>query len=125
MIVLDSQPFGFVYTAYDESTSLFVRAAIYDITGAPAFVANVVMSNVVRGTYSGIYTGTTGVTYLVEMAVYTDGTYATPDPLRSPGSLTVQCVTVSGGGSITLVKTIGTVQGEIRTLTVEGQLAKC
>lgn len=97
-------PFGINYTSYDQLSSLFVRASIYDITsGSPSFVANVNLTHASAGSYNGIYTGTAGKVYAVVSAVYTDGTYSTLDPNRSPATDPVQCLdfAVQGSGSLT------------------------
>lgn len=86
-IIVAGLPFSFIYPTYDENTDLFVQAAIYDVsTGSPVFLARVDMDDTQNGVYSGTYTGETGVSYLVIMAVYTDGGFSTVDSNRSPSA---------------------------------------
>lgn len=92
-LVEASVPFCFNYVDYAQSTNLFVRAAVYDVTsGSAVFVENVVMPTVAIGMYSGNFTGTPGKTYLIISVIYTDDTYATPDPNRAPAARCFQVV---------------------------------
>jgi hypothetical protein len=87
-------PFCFNYTDFGQDNSLFVRASIYDVTtGTAVFVSNVVMTATDPGMYSGAFTATSGKTYLIISMIYTDGTYATPDPNRSASA---RCFQVMG-----------------------------
>lgn len=107
MIAQSGVPFPFLYTAYDMSTGLFIRARVYDVTtpATPVLADTIDMSHVAQGTYVGVFTGTAGKAYAVEEVVYTDETFTTPSPFYSPGSIGVQCVNISalaggGGGSV-------------------------
>lgn len=82
-----SNLFTFNYPAFDQVTNLSVQARIYDVTtGAPSLVSSVVLSNLLSGFYSGTFQGQSGKAYLVITNVYTDGTFTTVDPSRSPAA---------------------------------------
>lgn len=105
-IIQSGKPFPFDYTAFDERSDLFVSASIFDVTGTPFLVQNVVMSHVFLGCYVGMFTGSIDRQYAIIKAVYTDGTYSTPDPNRAPGTDTVQCLdilSISSGEAADLV----------------------
>lgn len=91
---------GFSYTAWDMATGLFVRAGVYDgSTGSFLFQSNVVMNHIFAGCYFGAYTGTDGGAYEFVQLVYTDGTYATVDTSRAPGT---ESIGVFQGGTGTV-----------------------
>lgn len=80
----------FDYTAYDEATDLDIAMNVYDTTtGTPSFVSQNAMEHVLLGSYVGFFTPTDQHSYLIEKCVYTDNTFATPDPNYSPGSETI------------------------------------
>jgi hypothetical protein len=93
-LVAPNQPFCFNYEDFGQDESLFVRAAVYDVTsGVAVFVQYVVMASIGVGLYSGNLTaGAAGTTYLVISVIFTDGTYATPDPNRAPNSRVFQAI---------------------------------
>lgn len=106
--------------------SLFVRAAIYDMSsGTPVFISNAVMSEVTTGTYVGTFTPANNTTYLIVKRVFTDGTYATVDTNYSPSSESAQSKTLSsssssGGSNCGLVVTLES--SELVVSLEEGQL---
>jgi hypothetical protein len=58
----------------------FAAMNIYDMTtGTPVFLKQVPMTHVFNGTYCGFYTFIADKTYLMNISVYTDDTYTTPD----------------------------------------------
>lgn len=84
VIVQSGQAFTFNYVAYDQSSTLFVAAKVYDVTsGTPVFISTVGMSHIHNGCYSGNYTAIIGKTYLIITAAFTDGSYTSPAAYRS------------------------------------------
>lgn len=78
MIVKLGQKFSFGVT-YD-SPSLFVRAEIYDDSGvSPVLLATVPMASFAGNSYKASYTPLAVMPLLIQMAVFTDGTYTTRD----------------------------------------------
>lgn len=84
MHTIGAGAFNINYPSYDLNTGLFVRASVYDVSGAPSLLGTVNLSHVASGVYSGSYTASAGVVYLVISLVYTDGTYSTVDTTRAP-----------------------------------------
>lgn len=88
----------FEYSSYDESSSLFVAMKVYDVTSTPTLVGSAIpMTHVFGGTYVGSFTPTAAHQYVVNKAVYTDGSYTTLDPTRSPGSESFLASSAAGG----------------------------
>lgn len=80
-----SAPFSFNYATFDQTSSLFVGAKIYDVSnGTPAFLTTVSMLEIANGFYSGNYSGAIGKTYLVIACVFTDSGLTTLDTSRAP-----------------------------------------
>lgn len=82
------------YAAYDQEIALFIRAHVFNITsGLPVVVGTTDLVHEGFGAYSGRFVGGgNGDLYSVVSVVYTDGTYATPEPTRSPGKNELQFV---------------------------------
>lgn len=88
------------YTSYIAQSGLFIRAAIYDTTtGSAVFVQNLVLSLMVNGTYYGLFTVTAAHQYIASVAVYTDGTYTSINPLYTPTDLEFPLATGGSGGT--------------------------
>lgn len=84
-LIPPSGVFCFNYTAFDQATGLSVQASIYDVsTGSPVFLTTVNLSAISTGAYTGNYMASQNKTYLVAIAVFTDGTYSTVDVNRPP-----------------------------------------
>lgn len=80
----------FEVSSYDDQGDLFPAMLVFETTtGTPVFLSLVAMQPVAGGTYVAFFTPLAGKTYLMRKAFYTDGTYNTVDPMRSPGSETV------------------------------------
>lgn len=84
----------FDYSAYDGQGTLSIAMKIYDISSLPTpatLIATVAMTHVFNGSYSGKYNfpATGSKVYLVQISVYTDGTFTTLNSTYSPGSETV------------------------------------
>lgn len=103
MLVGDQQPFNFNYVAFDALAGLFVRGLIYDDNLGLLTAVN--MADKGGGLYGGSFQGTNGKNYTVQTVVYTDGTYSTPDPNRSPGGESFQCVKITAGAAETRIIT--------------------
>lgn len=87
IIVQPGENFGFNYTAYDQSPSLFVAFSIYDASGGtPIFLEKVNGTYAGFGAYAANYLAQPGIKYLVIGLVYTSGSYATVDTTRAPFS---------------------------------------
>lgn len=116
MIAQINQPYGFNYTALDQDDSIFVQAAIYDVTaGFPGTLfatVNMVLTTV--GSYDGLHTfSVSGKLYKIAMTVYTDGTYTVVDPDRAPLNDMVQTVDLSGGSNTTTVVTVDALRAQV------------
>jgi len=75
----------FEYAAFDLSPSLFVAMSIYDVTsGSPIFLTTTAMNHVVNGIYFGTFTPLADKAYLISKAVYTDGSFTTPNTSYPP-----------------------------------------
>lgn len=104
------------YVAYDGYNGLFIRSAIYDITtGMTVFVSNVDLINILYGVYFASFTGLFGHTYAAISVVFTDGTYTTPDPNRSPGCESFDAI-LAGNTTIVLESAVLTGQSLRATL---------
>lgn len=114
MLVSDSQPFGINYAAFDQSSSLYVLAKIYDETNGGAFVTQVPLTHRANGMYVGTFAGVGGKTYSIVTLVFTDPGYTTVDPNRSPGADTYQCVDFAAISQSTTVG-IKVLRGEVLT----------
>ncbi len=78
------------YTAFDLATGLDVAAKIYDMsTGTAVLVTTETLDHVINGTYVTNYVFNDSKPYLVNIMVYTDGTYATPDENYAPIGYTI------------------------------------
>lgn len=106
MIARSGAPYGFNYVVADQSTGLFIRATIYDITnGGPGVLVTTVnlfaMPGVGSpGSYAGVFTPDIDKVYNIVSMVYTDNTYSTIDPNFAPGCETVQSVNFATGGTL-------------------------
>lgn len=98
-IVASGSPLTFEYAAYDESSVLSVAMKVYDITtiGSPVLVATTGMTHIFGGAYVANFTPVVAKQYLIHKAVYTDGSYTTLDPLRSPATETFLASSAAGG----------------------------
>lgn len=120
MIAKAGVPYGFNYTAFDHDESLFVAAQIYNVTtGTPVFLSQVPMFHVEQGSYNGVFTPADGQVYAIVMLVYTDGTYTTPDPDRSPGAESVQGVDMSGSDTGALTQIVARLEAIARIINVK------
>lgn len=91
-LVQSSIRFSFNYVDAFQESNLFVAALIYDVTsGTPVFNSKVAMTHAAFGVYTGSFFGAPNASYLVISAVYTDGTYTTPDTNYAPESDEFQC----------------------------------
>ena len=99
MIVDSNSAAPLKYTDATYQTLLFVRANIYDVSGAPALEGTVNLALVDNGVYTGTYLFTAGKPYLVQKLVYTDNTYTTVDQTFGQDNDDVQCVDLASGGS--------------------------
>ena len=87
LLIHPLQSFSLNYPTADQTSSLFVRANIYDISSGSAILLGFVnMTERIAGVYSALYTGASTKTYLAIATVYTDGTYATVDTNFAPGA---------------------------------------
>lgn len=83
----------FLYSAFDQAGSLYVRASIYNMTsGSPSLAATANMTEIDFGVYFGSYVGTSLNTYAVIGVVYTSNSYATPDYNYAPSSDSFDCI---------------------------------
>jgi len=121
--VLAGTSLAFEYTAYDGTATLSVAMKIYDVTtGSPSFVNTIAMTHMINGTYVGYFTPLAGKIYAINKMVYTDGTFATPSSLYSPGSETIQAsteqtqITAIQGTLTTMSGQLTSVQGDTSTL---------
>jgi hypothetical protein len=90
----------FEVSSYDDQGDLFPLLIIYDTsTGTPVFLETIAMTAVLGGTYVAFFSPVGGKSYLLRKAFYTDDTYATLDPLRSPASETIYAEAGSGESS--------------------------
>ena len=77
--------FNFVYGAYDQNTSLYALAKIYQVVAdVPTFVGSYAMTHIAFGVYYANFSGTNGITYQAVQMIFLDSGYTTPDPNRSP-----------------------------------------
>lgn len=90
MIVQGGLPVGIRYIAYDQASSLFIAAKIYDVTtGTPSLVQTMPMPYVSGGLYAASFTPLAGHNYLVISLAFTSGAYVTPDGTRAPSAINV------------------------------------
>lgn len=84
-----------------DSPSLNVGMSVYDTTApSPNLVQGpTLMVNVLAGTYVGKFTPTTGRSYVIVKAVYTDSSLTTLSPDYSQGSESIIAQAIGGGGS--------------------------
>lgn len=95
IIVEPAVRFSFNYAAYDQNSSLYVRAFIYEVsTGTPSLVQTINLSSVQisNGIYSGSFIPSTQKAYLIVTAVFTDNTYTTLNNLYFASSEVYKCV---------------------------------
>jgi hypothetical protein len=90
-----------VFEVTFDANDLNVAMSVYDTTGvSPVLVQGpTAMVLVADYTYSGKFTGSTGHTYVIIKAVYTDGSFVTLSPNYSQGSESIIGVDFGGGGS--------------------------
>ncbi len=82
---------GFAFATYDSNPGLYLSANLYDVSlNTAVLITAVTMAHVAHGVYFGSYVPTAGKTYLVDQAVYTNNTYTTLDPERSPNANSFQ-----------------------------------
>lgn len=83
-----------------DSNSLNVGMSVYDTTGPSPILEQgpSAMTNVVGATYIGKFNPTTGHSYLIFKAVYTDNTFETLSPNYLAGSESIYADEFSGGG---------------------------
>lgn len=87
---------AFAYPSYDFSSSLHLRAAVYNLTtGTPVFVQNVSIAYVDLGVYFGHFTGVVGDTYNIASVVYTTTGFSTPDFDYAPSVDEFDCITLT------------------------------
>lgn len=109
----------FCFGAFDQNTGLSVAGSIYDLTTGAAVLQSLVgMTHVALGVYLGSFVSVGGHTYQVVEAVYTDGTYATPNTDYSPGSDTFYSL-VNSDFSVTLEQ--ATLDGTERDAILEAE----
>lgn len=96
-IIPELTAFCFNYATYDQNPDLFVAANILDGDQIP-------MDHVALGVYFGAAIGDTGANYVLSKVVYTDDTYATPEPERSPGTDSIQLVAGSTGSVVNVIQ---------------------
>lgn len=99
-VVAAGTPLSFEYGAYDEVGSLSVGMKVYDITsiGSPTQVGSTIaMAHIFGGAYAALFTPAANKQYLIHKAVYTDGSFTTLDPNRSPGVETFFASNTAGG----------------------------
>lgn len=104
------------YTAYDLNNSLNVAAKIFDMTtGTPELLATLAMPSVgVNGGYLLSYQPASGHLYYVNMMVYTDGTFETPNSNYTPGD--AQMVGPSASACETAVNIFGLINNPINVV---------
>jgi hypothetical protein len=84
-IIAPAFPFLFTYGDSFQNSSLYVAANVYNITtGSPVFTAQVPMTNIGAGVYSGQYLAVSGQTYLVVSVPYLDSMYTVLNPEGAP-----------------------------------------
>ncbi len=122
-VVLSGQVFNFSYSAFDQDPGLFVAASLYDVTtGTPVFVSKVGMVSVGLGVYSGNFTGVSGLTYLIVVAVYQDSGFTTLDTSRAASSSENQCVTSATTFTQSLLAFDYTDYGQSSSLNIEAKV---
>lgn len=78
---------AFNYGAFDLSSSLYVKAKIFNtLSGVPVLAGSTPMAHVLGGVYFGSFASAVGNPYLVTKTVYVDSGYTNPDLNRAPGA---------------------------------------
>jgi hypothetical protein len=82
---------------------------VFDVsTGSPVQVGSTIaMAHMSNGTYVGFFTATATKTYVINKAVYTDGTYTGLNTLYSPGSESFQASSIEDDVASTLSTVTG------------------
>ena len=111
---------GFCYASFDFATNLFIKASVFKMTtGSPTFQAGIVLDHVAHGVYYNSYAGTQGNTYDIISAVYTDGTFVTPNLFYAPASDSFDSIKLSVDILVTgTAHLIGQGQGQTGIITV-------
>lgn len=101
MLVQAGIPFAINYTSFDQNEGLFVASKVYDITDpVPVLIDTLEMDHVALGSYAALFTPVQGRVYSCISAVYLDAPFTTPDPQRSPVTLTAEVVDLSSFSSL-------------------------
>lgn len=105
-IVEKSQPFTFNYVSIDRADDLPVAFEVWDVTtGTAVFVDAIAGASIGNGSYIGSFESSAEKTFLIIGAVFTDGSFTTPDLNYSPDAESYQ---VAGFFLSTLAFTYGT-----------------
>lgn len=108
------------YGTYDQSTSLYVGASIFDVTtGSAVFKSFFSMNQVFAGVYFGSYAGISLSSYVATTSVYTDGTYAVVDSSRPSGSDIIEMTVASTTNTVINITTPLTLIGQNLTAILE------
>lgn len=105
-----------------DSPDLDVAMRVFNVSsGSPIQVGSPIPMTVAYGnTYFGRFTAVVDRAYVINLAVYTDNTYATLDDNYSQGSESIYAQTSGGGGS---TQAVGEVVGYVEnTGAIEGQV---